>query len=183
MHRITLILALVLVATAQAEDRTSKHRLIGLSAPERIEDFRDVMKTVPDIRLDDFDTANAEVTLHYDLAKLIPNLNPKKPPSADDITKRLDDVIGIASTRSFAIKPLSTVPKDKLVQIDIQVGILDCKGCRYGVYLAVANLEGVERAAVDPQTGVLTAWTDATKTNRDALIEALKKARVEFSTP
>ncbi len=71
---------------------------------------------------------------------------------------------------------------DKLQKIEIQVGLLDCKGCRYGAYIAIAKLDGVEHATVS-ESALLTAWIDPAKTNREALIEALKKGRVELVTP
>jgi copper chaperone CopZ len=56
----------------------------------------------------------------------------------------------------------------------------DCKGCRHGVYSTIAKIDGVERATVDSKASVVTAWIDAAKTNREVLIAALKKGRVEF---
>ncbi len=56
---------------------------------------------------------------------------------------------------------------------------LDCKGCAFGAYRAVAKLDGVERATVDFRRGIVTARVDPSKTNREALVAALKKAEVE----
>ena len=58
--------------------------------------------------------------------------------------------------------------------------MLDCKGCRYGAYIAIAKMDGVERAIVKADSRTLIAWIDSSKTNKEALEAALKKARVEL---
>jgi hypothetical protein len=183
MQRTLFIIALLATSLAclRAGEQTTKHRLIGLSAAERISDLHKTMQEVPDIKLVSLDTADAEITLSYDLQNLFPALNPKKPaPTAEEIEKRLNDVIGAACSRTFSVRPLSVVPKDKLARIDIAIGVLDCKACRYAAYSSVSTLDGVERAAVDMKTHVLTAWVDPAKTKREDLEAALKKARVEL---
>ncbi len=180
-RRLFKIILLCLAISAHADEQTTKHRLIGLSAPERIADLRQTMESLTDVKLVSLDADAAEITLSYDWKNLFPNHPPKKPaPSADEIEKRLNDVIGTACARTFSLKPLSTVPKDKLVKIEINIGILDCKACRFAAYNSVATLDGVERASIEPKTSVLSAWIDATKTNREDLEKALKKARVEL---
>ena len=72
----------------------------------------------------------------------------------------------------------STLPADKVSKVEIKVGLLDCKACRYAAYSVIAKIEGVERATVSSQTSTITAAIDATKTNQGALTEALKKANV-----
>ena len=72
------------------------------------------------------------------------------------------------------------MPADKLTKVEIPIGVLDCKGCRYAAYQAVAKLEGVERATVSATPSAVIAWIDATKIKRDALEDALKKARVDL---
>lgn len=163
-----------------AEEQTSTYRLIGLSASEREADLREVMKSVPDVALVSLDAAQAEVTLRFDAEKLFLPAKSKRAPAADKITARLDALLGAASNRTFSLDERSTVPADKLIKVEIPIGVLDCKGCRYAAYQAVAKLDGVERATVSATPSAVIAWIDATKTKREALEEALKKARVDL---
>ena len=112
---------------------------------------------------------------------MIPGYNPKKPPAPEVITKRLEDLLRVASNGTFTLVPMSTLAADKLQKIEIQCGLLDCKGCRYGAYIAIAKLDGVERATVN-EKALLTVWIDPAKTNREALVAALKKGNVEVKT-
>ncbi len=172
-----LTLALPLL---HAEEQTGTYRLIGLSAPERESDLREVMKTVPAVALVSLDGAKAEVTLRFDAEKLFLPAKSKQPPAPDKITERLNSLIGGASKNTFSLTERSTVPADKLTKVEIPIGVLDCKGCRYAAYQAVAKLDGVERATVSATPSAVIAWIDATKIKRDALEEALKKARVDL---
>lgn len=179
LFKITIMLAFAICA--RADEQTTKHRLIGISAPERIGDFQQTMESLPDVKLVSLDADAAEITLSYDWKTLFPTYPPKKPaPTAEEIEKRLSDVIGAACARTFSLKPLSSVPKDKLTKIEIGIGILDCKACRFAAYNSVATIDGVERASVDAKSSVISAWIDATKTNREDLEKALKKARIEL---
>lgn len=177
--KIILILAIT-VLIAHADE--SKHRVIGLSEPSREQDLREQVKTMPEVELAALNYDTTEVTFRYDVTKLITNYNPKKPPTDEVITKRLDELLRAASQGTFTLKPPATLPPDQLQKVEVQCGLLDCKGCRYGAYLAIAKLDGVEHATVN-EAGLLTASIDPAKTNREALEEALKKARVELKTP
>ena len=177
------ILLFAVMTCLRGAEETSKHRIVGLSEPEREKDLREIVKTLPDVELVNLDLETTEVTLKYDPAKVISNYNPKKPPTAEAIAKRLEELLNSASHGTFSLKPPSTVAKDKLKVEEIGVGILDCKGCRYGAYIAIAKIDGVERATVSSEKGLLTAWIDPAKTNRAALEEALKKAHVESPAP
>ncbi|MDB6003368.1 MAG: hypothetical protein JWR15_355 [Prosthecobacter sp.] len=157
----------------------SKHRIIGLSEPSREQDLREEVKTMPEVEVAALNFDTAEVTFRYDPAKLMPGYNPKKPPAPEAITRRLEDLLRAASNGTFTLVPLSTLPADKLQRIEIQCGLLDCKGCRYGAYITIAKLDGVERATVN-ESALLTVWIDPAKTNREALEAALKKGRVEL---
>ena len=163
-----------------AEEQTGTYRLIGLSAPERESDLREVMKTVPDVALVSLDIAKAEVNLRFDAEKLFLPAKSKQPPAPDKITERLNSLIGGASKNTFSLTERSTVPADKLTKVEIPIGVLDCKGCRYAAYQAVAKLDGVERATVSATPSAIIAWIDATKTKREALEEALKKVRADL---
>lgn len=179
MKRLLLILAWV--STALHADE-SKHRIIGLSEPSRVDDLREQVKTITGVELASIDPVTTEAVIRYDLAALFPAINPKKPPTEADITQKLDSVLKAASRGTFTLKPTATLAEDKMQKIEIQAGLLDCKACRYGAYIAIAKIHGVEHATVSP-TNLLSIWIDPAKTNRDALLEALKKGRVEVLTP
>jgi hypothetical protein len=176
-----LLLLFSLIALHLHADE-SKHRIIGLSEPSREQDLREQVKTMPGVELAALNFDTAEVTFSYDPAKLIPGYNSKKPPTAEAITRRLEDLLRAASNGTFTLVPLSTLPADKLQKLEIQCGLLDCKGCRYGAYITIAKLDGVERSTIN-ESALLTAWIDPAKTNREALEAALKKGRVELKTP
>ena len=162
----------------RAGEDTTTFRVIGFSHPEREADFRQVMSSLPELALVKLDIEKAEVTLRYDIAKLFPKSSPDQPVPPEKVLEELDKRIGNASTRTFSLT-LQTVSAAALTKVEIPVGLLDCKGCRYGVYLAVAKIEGVDRVSISGD-GILTAWIEASKTNREALIDALKKARIEL---
>jgi hypothetical protein len=168
-----------LLSPLRAEEVTSKHGVIGLFSPDRQDDLREVLKSVTEFQLVKLDYDNAEVTLRYELEKLFPNVNPKKPPKEEEISQRLNNLLGNASQGTFRFKPLSAVPKDKLTKLEIKIGILDCKACRYGAYLTVLRVEGVERATVASKPSMITVWIDAKKTDRAAVEAVLKRAGVE----
>ena len=65
----------------------------------------------------------------------------------------------------------------------VAVAGLDCKGCAYGAYRAIAMIDGVERAVVSFRDGHVTARIDPAKTNREALVTALRKAQVDVTQP
>lgn len=165
---------------ALAEEQTGTYRLIGLSGAERAADLREVLAKVPDVTIVNLDATKSEVTLRYEVEKLFPTAKSKQPPAPEKITERLSSLIGQASKNTFTVAARSTVPADKLTKVEIPIGVLDCKGCRYAAYQAVAKIEGVERATVSATPSAVIAWIDATKTRREALEDALKKARVEL---
>ena len=175
-----LALALPLL---HAAEQTATYRLVGLSAPEREADLREVLKSVADVTLVSLDAAKAEITLRFDSDKLGVPAKAKQPPAPDKITERLNNLLGSASKNTFHLAAPSAVPADKLTKVEIPIGVLDCKACRYAAYSAVAKLDGVERATVSATPSAVIAWIDATKTKREVLEDALKKARVELRAP
>jgi len=170
-----------LCGTLCAEEQTTTVRVIGFSDPSRVEDFRTTVKSVPELQLVSVDGERATAVLRYEVSAIITKPKPKP----DDITPakilaQIDNRIGKASVRTFTVAEPTGVAEDKLTKVAIKGGVLDCKGCRYGAYIAIAKLDGVERATADSITRTLTAWIDPAKTNREALEAALKKAHVEL---
>lgn len=180
-YQLLSLLALMLVATASrahAAEQTATYRIIGLCFAERQIDFQRMIKDAPEIEVVDAKFDQAVATIRFDLDKLIPPGPPKKPADRgpEKVLAKLNDLLRKASGNSFTFAPLSTTPEAQLQRLDIKVGLLDCKGCRYAVYLAVAKIDGVERATVSTDT--LSVWIDPVKTNRAALEDALKKEQV-----
>jgi hypothetical protein len=160
--------------TFGAEEQTSEHTIVGLFSPDREQDLRDLVADLPDVKLVSVDYDNARATFRYDVAALFPNHDPKKPPTAVEIEQRLSRLLTEASMGTFSLKLTPAVPKDKLTKIEMTVGMLDCKGCRYAMYLTVTRVAGVERATVG-KDNVVTAWIDPTKTDQTAVENAVKK--------
>ena len=174
------MLLLATALTSQAEDRTVTYRVLGLCTPDLQNELREAFKEVPNVAVTGIDFDNGECTLRYDLATFWPGADAKKPPADEKILERIRDRLHGVSHGLFTLKARCALPKDKLQRIEIKIGILDCKACRLGTYYSVANIDGVEQVniAVDPQR--VCAWIDASKTKREALVAALKNARVDF---
>ena len=176
------IFFLCALSPLHAEEQTSVFRIIGLSAPERSADLEKAMKSVTDVQLEKLDFAKGEATFRFDMDKLFPENKGKPAPPADKIIARLNERVLNASNHSFNVTAPSALPADQQTKLEIKVGLLDCKACRYAAYSVIAKIEGVERANVVSQTSTATInlWIDATKTNLDALTAALKIANVPF---
>jgi copper chaperone CopZ len=167
---------------AQAEDKPAvpkliKHQITGLFSPDREQDLRDALATLPQFRLVDIDYKNAEVTLEYDPAKLWPGVKPEK------YLELFDNELRKASGHTFRARPLRTVPLDKLKRIEIPIEGLDCKGCSYAAYLRIYELPGVEVATASFKAGKVTAFVDPEKIDQVKLEEALKQGGVEIKRP
>ena len=162
---------------------TASYRILGLCSPERQDDLREVASKIPGMKLLSSDFENGEVTLSYDQAVLFTQPGTKPNYKPEQITERLDNQLRAGSGGGFTLKPLSTTPKEKLTKVEIPILLLDCKGCRLGAYNSISKIDGVERAFVSSEEGLVTALIDPAKTNRAALEEALKKARIDLKTP
>lgn len=178
----SLLVILCLIASA-ALAQESRHRILGLSAPEREPDLREAMKAIPEVQLVGLDHDKAEITLRYDFATLFPNYNPGKPLKPDDIEKRLDEKLRTATQGSFSLRPLCTLSPDKLEHLSIKIVIPDCKGCRLGTCNSIAKIDGVELVRLSADFSEVLAWFDPQKTSREILIEKMKKDRIELATP
>lgn len=171
MSRALALLAVLVLAPALPAGEF-KHQVTGLFMPEREADLREVIATLPQLKLVAIDFENAEVTLDYDAAKAFPGAK------GDQIVKRLDDLLRSASHSTFGVKPLRTVSLDKLTLVEIRAAGLDCKACALAAYEGVYKLDGVERATASFREGKVTALIDPTKTDRAKLEAALKQRGV-----
>jgi copper chaperone CopZ len=178
---VPLFLGFVTVAAVGDDKRSApiatKHQITGLFAPDREPDLREAFAKIPDIKLVSIDFANAEALLEYDTAKLLPNAK------AEQLLPKLDSMLKSASNHTFGIKPLRSVPLDKLKLIEIPVAGLDCKACCLAAYESVYKLEGVERATASFREGRVTALIDPAKTDRTKLEAALKQRGVQVKAP
>ena len=178
-----LLLALLCCAATllHAEEQSSTYRLIGLFEPSRQDDFRDLLTSIPELKLAKLDFEKDEVTLSYELPSVFTDGKVPKDLSPEKLMERLNNLIGSRSGKhrnTFKLATLSKLPADQQTRVDIKIGILDCKGCRYGVYQIVNKIDGVERVTVGVENPTVTAWIDSSKTNREAIEAALKKAQV-----
>ena len=171
---------------ASAAETRVKCRITGLFRPDRVDDLRRQggrLRCVEgdasaELKLVDVDYDNAEATFAYD-----PDARPLKNAGPEQVRERIGQLLRDASKGTFSAVAPSTLPADRRQEIRIGVAGLDCKGCAFGAYRAVAKLDGVERATVDFQQGIVTARVDPAKTNREALVAALKKAEVNVLEP
>jgi len=175
MNRIlyAFFLSLALVATSQAAEATVQYRIFGLFDPQRAEALRTQIASFEDVRLVAVDYERGIGTFAYPEEKF-PNAAAKPEMLERGIRERFDR----AAKGSFRILPLSTFPREKWQEVRIAVAGHDCKGCNFGLYRAVASLDGVERAVASFKEGHVTAWIDPGKTNRQTLVDELRKRDV-----
>ncbi len=151
-------------------------RVVGLFEPSRVEDLKEIVPTLPGVELVRVDYASTVAVWRLAPALVMTNYDAKKPPSEEQLVQRLDSLLGTASTRTFALKPLAGIPADKMTIVELHTHILDCRGCRYAVYNGIAKREGVESATVG-KDGSISARIDPAKTGQETLDAALKKVR------
>ena len=181
--RAAALLALTLAATgpATADDggapQQFKYQITGLFADRRERAFRDAVAKVPGITLVSLDLAEAEAVLEYDPAKLFPDAHPAQ------YAERLDNLIRNASNHTLGVRPPRTLPREKRRKVEIGVAGLDCDACSLALYELLYRLEGVELVKADFRAGRVTAWIDPTKTDRSALVEALRRREVDVRSP
>lgn len=171
------MILLCMILSSDALGDTVKHQVTGLFMKEREQDLREAVEQIANVKLVSIDYARAEATFEYDPAQAFPGTKP------DQFVARMDSRLKTASNHTFGIKPLSTIPADKLRLIEIPVAGLDCKACCLAAYEAVFKLDGVERATASFREGKVTAWVDPEKIDRAKLEESLKKRGVQLKSP
>jgi copper chaperone CopZ len=120
----------------------------------------------------DYDTARATFT-YDDEAQGFRKAKPEQ------VLQQIDNQLRKLSNHTFTLLQPGTLPEAGLQRIDFTIEGLDCLGCSYGAYSAVAALEGVDRATASFHDGKLTAFIDPAKTSREALAEVLKKKEIK----
>ncbi len=178
MKNVALVLSLLTALPAPgraAEAQTFKHRIMGLFSRDREAELREAVKKMAGVEIVSIDFDVAEVTFSYDPGTLF-----QKGTKEKDFLERFDNLLRQSSNHSFGAKPLFPTPKEKLVRVEIGVVLPDCKGCCYGVYLILANADGVAQATADLKEGRVTALIDPEKTNLNTLQTTLKKREVKL---
>jgi copper chaperone CopZ len=170
-----ILCAMILCSSAHAD--TVKHQITGLFMKEREQDLREAVEKIPQVKLVSIDFKNAEAVFAYDPKKAFAGAKPEQ------AMQQLDNLLKSASNYTFGIKPLCSVPLEKLKLIDIPVAGLDCKACSLAAYEAVYKLDGVERATASFRERRVTALIDPAKTDRARLEDALKKRGVQLTAP
>lgn len=174
MIRKLLLLAVVFAAAAPAQGETFKHQVTGLFCPQREADLREFLKDIPEVKLVSVDFKSAQIVLEYEPAKAFPRIR------SDKILEHLDTQLKQASRHTFGIKPLSQIPDEKLMFVEIPIAGLDCMACSLAVYEILAKIDGVERATASFHERRATAMIDPSRTNRAALEAALTKRGVSL---
>lgn len=175
-----LLLGALLGSTAFAQDKPVspqrvKHQITGLFAPERVEDLRAVFEELAGFRLISVDFKTAEAIVEYDPKQVFPGAKP------DQIVQRFDQMLRQATHSTFGVKPLRSVPVEKLKLVEIPAAGLDCKACCLGAYEAIYRLKGVERATASFREGRITALIDPELIDRAELEKALKQRGVQLT--
>ena len=170
-----LVVCVVVSFTASpAHAETIKLQITGLFAPDREADLRETVAKIPKVKLVDVDFKNAEATFEYDPAQVFAGAK------LAQIIQRLNDQISHESDRTFGVKALRTIPREKLTLIEIPVAGLDCRACSLAAYEIVLRVEGVEMATASFREGRVTALIDPARTDRTKVEDALKKRGVEI---
>lgn len=182
-----LIAVLLTSPAAVAEDVHVQYRITGLFDLDRVDELRrqagtltinDGIAPPANVSFVNVNFETAVVTFAYDAdAKLFKDKNPQQ------VQELVNGQLRNVSRSTFNVHPLSTRKPDQLKQERIAVAGLDCKGCAFSAYRFVAVIDGVERVAVSFKEGHVTATIDPAKTNRKALIAALKNAEVDVIDP
>lgn len=174
-------MVLVLGGRVSAEDAEGapkgvRHQITGLFMPEREEDLREAVALVPGVKLLAIDFKNAEATFEYDAARAFPGAKPEQ------IVERFDQKLRDASQYTFGVKPLRSMPLEKLKRVEVPVAGLDCKACALSAYESVYRLPGVESATASFKEGKVTALIDPEKTNEAEISKALKQRGVTLKS-
>jgi copper chaperone CopZ len=168
------MICLLLASLSDAEGGVERftHRVTGLFSREREAALREAVGKIPDLELKSIDFDRAEATFAYDPAVFFKGVKEK------DRVERFNNLLRQASSHTFGVRANGDVAWDKLTLVEIPVAGLDCRACELAAYEILYRIEGVEQAAVSFKEGRVTARVDASKTSRDALVEALKKRQV-----
>ena len=164
-------------AETPASPRVVRVRLLGLFAPERVEALRAAASGMEEASLKEVDYDAAHATF-----EIRPDRSWKDVPE-EKLAERIDQALRNATRSTIAAAPESVTPAEDLIETEIAAYGCVCKACELAAYEAVAKVDGVERAAVSFRDSRIVVRFDRTKTNREALAEALKSRGVALEPP
>lgn len=176
MKRILTALFFSAVSLAQAGEATIQFRVFGLFDPQRVGELKAQASTITDFRIAEVNYETGVVTFAYADDK--PPFQHSKP---ENMERGIRERLQPATRGGFILKPLSTFPRDKWVEVKIGILGLDCRGCSFGAHNAIVEMEGVERVVASFHDGFVTAWIDPSKTNKEALAAMLKKREIKVA--
>jgi hypothetical protein len=148
------------------------YRVTGLFDKSREKALRDAFAEVTDIKLVAVDFDDAEITVEFAPKKLFPDAKPQ------DVVERVSNRVHQATHHTFAVHPRRAIARDKLKEVVIPAAGCDCKACCLAAYEIVARIDGVYQATASFKEGRVTALIDPTRTDAEALAEALRKRGV-----
>jgi hypothetical protein len=175
MKNIFLILLVFAAGHVGAGEATVQFRIRGLFDPQRVEDLKRMTAGIADFRIVAVDYDSATATFAYADDK--PPFKGAKPESVE---RGFRERMNGATRGNFSVLPLAPLPRAQWQEVRIGIAGVDCRGCSFGAYNAVAEIYGVLRATSSFRDGQLIAWIDPQKTDRAALEAALKKRNVEL---
>ncbi len=158
MKKIGLMLFVGLFLAGAAWAGTVEMVLYGLSGREREEDWRVLGEGLVEkgARVESTDAERARVVIWYDEEVLFPKRSAKVRLRVSEVEKRLGQLVREASMAAFDLRSVSAGGCESgYIARELRIGVLDCKGCRYGAYTLAMRVEGVERVWVDAERAVL----------------------------
>ena len=151
-------------------------RVTSLFQPDRVADFHALLKEHhPGIHAESVDFNTSNVTLRIDAAA-IPSFEKARTP--EQVRTQLNALLRASSKGVFELLPVCDTPAEELVEAEIPVIGLDCKGCAFGAYRVVSKIDGVQYAAVSFKDGLIRTRFDRRKTSLEPIEAALGQARV-----
>ena len=178
--RFLLLCLMALLANCSKEPVVTV-RILGLSDASRVNDFNEVIKKLPSLKIVSFDSDHATALVRYEPTIMDQRLGLRSASSTPStVIPLIDGLISAASGHTFTVTAPTEIADKNLKKLTFKVNLNDCKGCRYAAYIAVAKLEGLDRATVDSANHSLVAWIDPTKTSKKTVGDALTEARIKW---
>ena len=176
MKKSIIVLACVvaLSSSVHADEENHTFRVLGFFQEDRVDDLKKVVETIPNVSLVDVDYQKAHATFRFDAQSLYGS-NAKKP---EKLASAFDRTLRQASRNTFQALPPESVDYKKLQEVKIGIRGLDCKGCSFGVYRVVYQLNGVQRATANFHDGYVKVWIHPKKTTPQSIEDALIKKKV-----
>ncbi len=157
-------------------------RVIGLFMPQRVDDFRNLMKQFPETSLQAINYESAEATIRYAAnSDLFRNAKPEQ------IIERLNNRVRQLSGYTISLKLPGEITRENLKRVEFPILGLDCMACSMAVHDILMQVDGVEHATASFRSSLAIAWIDPNKTDRSKLEAVLKQRGVtlfeENATP